>query len=99
MSTSALEPRGRMSISHALAVGAALLGFLFILLWASEALGVSSSTRAWFEALARDAREASLQALIRGLPLALACGAIGGAMVAIFANLFRVLDRERKSAS
>lgn len=93
MSTAVLEPRRRMSIVHSLAVGAAVLGFLFVLLWASEALGLGSSTRAWLEALTRDAREASLQGLIRGLPFALAFGAIGGAMVAIFANLFHVIDR------
>lgn len=94
MSTASLEARPhRMSILHAIVVGASTIGFLFVLLWASEALGIGPSREGFMRALATSAREASLQALIRGLPMAFALGAVGGAMLAIFANLFRFLDR------
>ncbi|WP_395645887.1 hypothetical protein [Terricaulis sp.] len=99
MATVSLEPRRRTSVLHSVAVGAAALGSLFILLWASEALGIGPSTRALMHQLALSAREASLQALIRGLPFALAFGAFGGAMVAIFANVFRFLDPPRTRSS
>lgn len=94
MSTIKLETRPpRMGVLHAVAVGAATLGFFFVLLWASEALGIGPSREGLMRALAGSAREASLQALLRGLPMALALGALGGAMLAIFANLLRFLDR------
>lgn len=100
MSTARLETRPpRVGILHAVAVGAATLGFLFVLLWASEALGIGPSREGLMRALASSAREASLHALIRGLPIALFFGAIGGAMLAIFANLFRFLDRAAGNTS
>jgi hypothetical protein len=100
MSTIKLETRpSRMGVLHAVAVGAAVLGFLFVLLWAGEALGIGPSTDALMRALTDGAREASLQALIRGLPVALVFGAIGGAMLAVFANLFRFLDRSAGKTS
>ncbi len=100
MPTLKLETRGsRIGVLHAVAVGAATLGFLFVLLWAGEALGIGPSTDALIEALAGSAREASLHALIRGIPMALLLGAVGGAMLAVFANMFRFLDPREEKAS
>ena len=82
-----------MSVLHALVVGAAVFGFLFVLLWAGEAVGIGPSTRRLMEALTQSAADASMSALLFSLPFAIAFGAIGGASLAIFANVFRFLDK------
>lgn len=89
-----LEHRAKnMSVLHTLAVGAAMFGFLFVLLWASEAAGVGPLARHLMETLTRGAADASLSALLYSLPFAVGFGAIGGASLAIFANVFRFLDK------
>lgn len=94
MTTVGLDHREKnMSVLHALVVGAALFGFLFVLLWAGEAAGIGPSTRRLLEVLTQTAADASTQALLWSLPFAIGFGAIGGALLAIFANVFRFLDK------
>ncbi len=94
MSTTAVTPQARsMSVLHAVAVGAAVLGFIFILCWAGEAVGFVPSTHRFVSIFTANAETSSVSALGEGLPLALAFGAIAGASLAFFANLFQFLDR------
>lgn len=93
MTTASLENRPhRMSILHALSVGAAVTAFLFIVLWTTEAAGVLP--------LSPDVRDLLFQTAERGpaaplydLGFMVAFGAIAGASIAIFANLLSFLDR------
>lgn len=93
MTTTSLEPRPRrMSVLHALVVGAAVTAFLFIVLLATEAAGVLP--------LSPDLHDLLFQTVERGpaaplydLGLTVAFGAIAGASIAVFANLLSFLDR------
>jgi hypothetical protein len=89
--TEAAVRPARMGVLHALAVGAAVAGFLFVLLWASEAAGLVLIPPEFLEMLSDDASPFAV--LLAGLPAAAALGAVCGASVAVFANLFRFLDR------
>ena len=92
--TIAIETQDRrMHVLHALAVGAAVLGFLFVLLWATEAVGLGPFPSE-FSNMFRGGPEESVWApLLRGMPPALSLGAAAGAAVAVFANMFRFLDK------
>jgi hypothetical protein len=93
MSDISIGGHARMSLLHAVAVGAAVLGFLFILLWASDASGIAPATHRFVEIFAGSGEGPPIAALERGLPLALAMGALAGALLAVFSNLFRSLAR------
>lgn len=83
----------RMGLLHAIVVGAAVLGFLFIVLWAGEAVGFAPTTHRFVAIFAGDGEPASVSVLGRGLPFALGLGAAAGALLALFSNLFAFLDR------
>ncbi len=85
--------RPRMGVVHSIAVGAAVLGFLFILFWAGEAGGFAPTTHRFVAIFAGDGETSGVSALTQGLPLALGIGALTGALMALFSNLFRFLER------
>ena len=91
MSTQAIRAP-RMHVIHALAVGAAVAGFFFILLWASEAAGVSPFPPQFTEMFRPTPDQNLWTPLLQGIPAALSVGAAGGAAIAVFANMFRFLD-------
>lgn len=93
MSDIAVHHHARLSVVHAIVVGAAVLGFLFILLWAGEAGGFAPTTHRFVAIFAGDGETSSVSALMQGLPPALAIGALTGALLALFSNLFRFLGR------
>lgn len=83
----------RMSLLHAIAVGAAVLGFLFVLCWAGEALGFVPATHRFVSIFTGTTEGSTSEALVKGLPWAIGIGALTGALVAVFSNLFQFLDR------
>ncbi len=94
MTTLSIEPRvQRMHVIHALVVGAAVLGFLFILLWATEAVGIGPFPPQFMEMFRGDPQEGAWVSLMRGMPTALSLGAAAGTAIAVFANMFRFLDK------
>jgi hypothetical protein len=97
MTTIAAEPaRKTMSVLHALVVGAAVLGFLFVLCWAGDAVGIDAyvpTTHRFVSIFTASPETSSPAALIGGLPWAAAFGAVAGAAVAIFGNAFQFLGR------
>jgi hypothetical protein len=82
-----------MDVLHAIVVGAAMVAFLFVLLWATEATGFAPTR--FTAILAGAAAPTALSALGQGLPWALGFGAAGGASLAVFSNTFRFLMRRR----
>jgi hypothetical protein len=85
---------GRFSVLHAVAVGAAVLAFLFVLCWAGEASGVDAfvpATHRFVTIFTASPETSSPTALVNGLPWAAAFGAIAGAAVAVFGNAFQFL--------
>jgi hypothetical protein len=94
VATASVERHGdRIGFVHAIVVGAAVLGALFILCWASDALGVVPATHRYITLFTDVPETASTAALIDGLPWALAFGALSGATLAFFSNAFRFLAR------
>ena len=93
MTEAMIHRPARMGFLHAIAVGAAVLGFLFILFWTGEAGGFAPATHRFVSIFAGDGEGASISVLANGLPFALAIGALSGALLALFSNLFRFLDR------
>jgi hypothetical protein len=97
MTTMSVEPaRKGMSVVHALVVGAAVLGFLFILCWAGDAVGIDAyvpTTHRFVSIFTAASETSSPAALAGGLPWALAFGAVAGAALALFANAFQFLGR------
>ena len=92
MTTQAIDAR-HMSIMHAAVVGAAVVAFLFVLFWASEAAGVGPLPREFVNMFIDGGRQNLWAQLLGGMPKALLLGALAGAAIAVFANLFRFLDR------
>lgn len=85
-----------MDVLHALVVGAAVLGFLFVLCWAGEAGGVDAyvpMTHRFVSIFTSAPETSSPAALAEGLPWAIAFGAVSGSALALFANAFRFLTR------
>ena len=72
--------------------GLAALSF-FVLCWLGVVIGFPGNTHAYI-ALFTAADMASARALVEGGCWSLGFGLIGGALVAIFYNLFAPLDRE-----
>ena len=83
----------RMHVVHALVVGAAVVTFLFVILWASEASGLGPLPSQFVDMFKPDAGQSIWTPLVRGIPVALSMGAAGGAAIAVFANMFRFLDK------
>lgn len=93
MTTVPVEPGRRMGLLHAIAVGAAVLGFLFVLFWAGDALGFVPATHRFLSIFTSNPETSSVSALAEGLPMALIVGALTGALLAVFSNLLRFLER------
>jgi hypothetical protein len=92
----ALSPASdsRIGVLHAVAVGAAVLAFLFVLCWAGEAGGVDAfvpATHRFVTIFTASPETSSPAALVNGLPSAAAFGAIAGAAIAVFGNAFQFL--------
>jgi hypothetical protein len=84
-----------MDVVHAIAVGAAVLAFLFVLFWAGEAIGLAPAIQ--FVSVFSGAVEASsVTALAQGLPWAIGLGGLTGALVAFFSNAFQFLGGRRR---
>jgi hypothetical protein len=81
-----------MGLVHALVVGAAVTGFLLILLWAGEAVGIAPLAPE-LRAMLLGATEHGPREALRGVPMTLALGAVIGVSIAFFANLLSFLDR------
>lgn len=93
MTTTALDHRPRrMSILHALVVGAAVAGFLFVAFWATEAAGIMPLSPELHD-LVFQRGERGPSDPIYDLAFTIGFGAILGASIAIFANLLGFLDR------
>jgi hypothetical protein len=93
MTTVPLDARRKVGLLHAIAVGAAVVGFLFVLLWAGDALGFIPATHRFVSVFTTNPETSSVSALAEGLPLAVAFGALTGALLAIFSNLLNFLQR------
>ena len=81
-----VKPRS-LSPLHLAATGAAVLVFLFVVLWAGAAFGALASLRVLFAPYG----EGSPWTLAIGIASALGLGALMGLAVAIFYNMFRFL--------
>jgi hypothetical protein len=82
----------RLNLVRCAFTGAAVLIVLFILCWATAAAGALNASHA-FISLFTPAEASSLAALIGGALWALGFGALTGALVAAFYNLFRFAGR------
>jgi len=74
--------------------GAATLGALFLLCWIG-ALAAGFRATHMFISLFSAAAPSSIDALVAGLPLSLAFGAIAGALAALFSGVFGVFAPRR----
>jgi hypothetical protein len=94
MTAAAQHPHpARLGIIHLLVVGASVLGALFILCWAGDAVGWVPATHRFVSIFTDSPETSSPAALAEGLPMALGFGALAGATLAIFYNLFSFLGR------
>lgn len=93
MSVQAIGSR-RMSVVHAMVVGAAVAAFLFVLLWATEAAGVGPFPPEFVNMFRGASHRDIWTALQDGMPVTLLMGAAAGAAIAVFANMFRFLDKQ-----
>jgi hypothetical protein len=82
----------RMNVLHALVVGAAVAGFLLIVLWTTEAAGVAPLSPELRELLFQTGERGPAEPLY-DLGFTVAFGAIVGGSIAVFANLLSFLDR------
>jgi hypothetical protein len=90
LTSTATKPRA-LGLLHAAATGAAVVVFLFVLLWATSASGTMPHLRALFGPMGAGSPFALLVAAL----YALALGALIGLLVAIFHNAFRFLAPAR----
>jgi len=82
------QPAGsRIGVFRSALTGAAALGVLFILCWAGAVIFPTAVSH-MFVALFTQAVFTTIAALVQGLGSALAFGALAGALVATFYNLF-----------
>lgn len=81
----------RMNVVHALIVGAAVTAFLLTILWATEAAGVLPLSPNFRSLLFQTGEQGPAPFYNVGFTIAL--GALVGASIAIFANLFSFIDR------
>jgi hypothetical protein len=87
-STVSEHPRlARLNVVRCALTGAAVLIVLLIVCWATAAAGAPGAPHA-FISLAASAKVSSLGALFEGVGWALGFGALTGALVAAFYNLF-----------
>lgn len=83
-------PRVRVGVFHCTLTGAAVLAAVFLLCWATEAIAdipASKSLLVFFTGQALRSHEA----IAKGCLLAIAVGALIGALIAIFFNVFSAL--------
>lgn len=87
------SPRGsppRVGVFHCTLTGAAVLAAIFLLCWATEAIAdipASQSLLVFFTGQALRSHEA----MAKGCLLAISVGALVGALIAIFFNVFSAL--------
>jgi hypothetical protein len=93
MTTEASPSVRGLGFVHALVVGAAVLGALFIICWAGDALGLVPATHRFIWLFTDASETGSIDALASGLPWAIAFGALSGAILALFSNVLGFLRR------
>ena len=94
MSTQAIvRRRPRLGVFHCTFTGAAVLGVIFLLLTASEAIADAKASKAVLVLFTQQALR-SPEAIADGLLTALIVGGLFGALVAIFFNLFGAIIRD-----
>lgn len=82
--------RNRAGIIHFAATGAATAALLYALCWAGAALGWNAASHLYLSLFTTEP-SSSWAALFQGFCLSIGFGAVGGALVAMFANLFGFL--------
>ncbi len=85
-----VPPSRRVGILHFALVGAAAFTVIYVLCWLGAYLGFGAASHMYL-ALFTTAAITSVPALLQGLCLSLGFGALFGAVIAIFFNLFRFL--------
>jgi hypothetical protein len=83
-------PKCRLGYLHVMAVGAASAAALYALCWIGAAAGFSAASHLYLS-LFTTAPPASTAALAEGVCLSVLFGAVTGALVALFGNLFAFL--------
>ncbi len=82
--------RSRVGLIHFAATGAAAAAVLYALCWAGAAIGWNAASHLYLSLFSTEA-STSLPALLQGVCLSIGFGAIAGALIALFANLFGFL--------
>lgn len=82
--------RSRVDLFPFAATGAATVAVLYALCWVGAALGWNAASHLYLSLFSTEA-PTSLAALLQGVCLSIGFGAIAGALIALFSNLFGFL--------
>lgn len=94
MSSPAIQRRPpRLGVWHCTFTGAAVLGILFLLCWATEAVADIQASRAFLGLFTQTVLNAPPQALAEGLVWAVVAGGLIGGLLAACFNLFAQVGR------
>jgi hypothetical protein len=93
-----VHARPRLGVFHCTLTGAAVLGVIFLLCWATEAVADVRATKAFLVFFTQQALS-SPAGMGRGLVVAIVVGGLVGALISIFFNVFSFIGRREPAAS